>query len=74
MIQIEHQTINVDTADMLENQKKTSLLLLDTLRYARKPMADVTATQAYGTPNFSKVNIFGAFPSSAAAYKILVEV
>jgi hypothetical protein len=73
-MQMLHQTINVETAEMLENQKKTSLLLLETLRYARNPMAEVTTTHACGTPNFSKVKIFGAFPSSAAAYKILVEV
>lgn len=66
-MQMLHQTINVETADMFENQKKTSLLLLATLRYASRPMAEVTATQAYGTPNFSNVNSFGAFPSSAAA-------
>jgi hypothetical protein len=74
VIHILPQTIKVETAEMLENQKKTSLLLLETLRYARSPMAEVTATHAYGTPNFSKVKIFGAFPSSAEAYKILVEV
>lgn len=39
-------TIKVDTALIFENQKKTSALALDTLRYASAPKHDVAMTQA----------------------------
>lgn len=68
-----HHTINVETAEMLEHQKNTCALALDTFKYAIRLSREVAATQAYGTPNLSKVNIFGALPSKADAYSTLVD-
>ena len=68
-----HQTIRVETALILLNQKNTSELSFATLRYASIPTAVVSATQAYGTPNRSNRKIFGALPSRAEAYRTRVD-